>query len=232
MRKLIISSNEDYMKNNDGTCLTCKYYDIYHKGDATDRGFRCTEFYRPMADFESCSRYRRDENRRNYEIYEALYWIEKRGYDPKTDNSYYYIVSLLCQMLRLDNKDEYLNAFAILKDYCSKFPNGQVFLTNYDIIGPKIRMLIEIDDILKKRDISKPSDKFKTTESLRNLVTKYLDPMVNLIKYQNYSGALKIYLSLMYYLSALYLVEIDEKTDQVYQTIYNRDNSLVLHRAK
>ncbi len=232
MGNTIISDHYDYLKNNADTCLTCEYYDIYHKGDSTEKGFRCTQLYRPMADFESCYRYRFANNRTNYEIYEALYWRDKRGYNPKPDNSYYYIVSLLCEMLKLDNKEEYLNAFGILKDYCTKFPNGQVFLTNYDNIGPKLRLLIQIDDIVKKREVSEASDKLKTTENLRDLVTKYLDPMVNLIKYQNYSGALKIYLSFMYYLSSLYQVEIDEKTDQVYQNIYNRDNSLVLHRAK
>lgn len=193
---------QDYRSDYKNYCLTCKEYDIYSKGDSTHRGFRCKHHHRPMAFDESCSSYDFDKARGNNIIHDAVEWRVRKGYDPKPDSSYWYVVSSICKILsneygedQKEQTNRYLNAFKTFREFLLSYPNGINFLADYDINGLRLaNQLLDEYAFCKKQALY-----FIETELL-----PLLDTFANMIDYNNHQAAFKSYTRIMQCLSDEY----------------------------
>ncbi len=188
----------DYRKEFKERCLTCVNYEIYDKDYSTQRGFRCKRYRRPMAFDEKCYYYEFNEARGNNIIHDAVEWRVKKGYDPKPDNSYWYIVSTISTIIKINHEqidtDNYMQAFKKFKSNLESYPNGVRFLASYDINGLRLASIL-LDGYCI------PKTKAATIEFIKTELLPLLDTFVNMVNYNNHPGALKTYTKLMDVLS-------------------------------
>ena len=188
----------DYRKEFKERCLTCVDYEIYDKDYSTHRGFRCKRYRRPMAFDEKCYYYQFNEARGNNIIHDAVEWRVRKGYDPKPDSSYWYIVSTISTILRMNHEqidtDVYMNAFKTFKDVLLQYPNGIRFLARYDINGLRLASIL-LDNYCIR------TTQQETVFFVKDSLLPLLDSFVNMVNYNNHPGALKVYTKLMNELS-------------------------------
>ena len=189
----------DYRNDFKGHCLTCREYDIFCKSDATVRGYRCKHHHRPMAMDESCrDNYSFASERSNLTLEDAVKWITKRGYEPKPDNSYWYVTSTICKIASLGTNSKNMCAFQELKDYyLLLYPQGLVFLNNYDINGLLLSKIL-LDNYLN------PKTKAKTVIIVKQDLLPRLNSFTNLMIKGNIAEAFKEYSELLQHIAYLY----------------------------
>ena len=188
----------DYREEYKDYCLTCEDYEIYDKSSSTHRGFRCKRYRRPMAFDETCNYYEFDKARGNNQINDAVKFRIDKGYDPKPDSSYWYIVSTIKMILKMNHEqietDLYMNAFKSFKDVLLHYPNGIRFLASYDINGLRLASIL-LDNYCYKKT------KEETVSFVKESLLPILNSFVKMVNYNNYPGALKVYTRLMNELS-------------------------------
>lgn len=202
----------DYRKEFKDHCLTCKEYDIYSYSDSTHRGFRCKHHHRPMAFDESCSSYDFDKVRGNNQIDDAVSFRVRKGYDPKPDSSYWYVVSTICKILSIeygeDRKEQissYLNAFKDFREFAISIQSGIEFLGEYDVNG--LRLANKLLDAYNE-------NKEQTLLFMESELLPTMDSFAKMVSFSNYPGAMKFYTRLMASLGLKYSykpVEIEDK---------------------
>lgn len=188
----------DYRKEFKERCLTCVDYEIYDKDYSTQRGFRCKRYRRPMAFDEKCYYYQFNEARGNNIIHDAVEWRVRKGYDPKPDSSYWYIVSTVSMILKMNHEqidtDVYMDAFKSFKEVLLQYPNGIRFLASYDINGLRLASIL-LDNYCIR------TTQQETVSFVKDSLLPLLDSFVNMVNYNNHPGALKVYTKLMNELS-------------------------------
>ena len=186
----------DYRSDFKNYCLTCKEYDIYSRGDSTHRGFRCKHHYRPMAFDESCSSYSFDAARGNSQIEDAVSFRVNKGYDPKPDSSYWYIVSTVSKIMNLEGKfpssdnNEFMAAFADFRAHLMSCNYGLDFLASYDINGLRLASLL-LDGYMS------PDTKDATVQYIEVSIIPMLKDFAALISKGDHPGALHTFTALM-----------------------------------
>ncbi len=136
----------DYIKDFKNHCLTCEKYDIYSRGDSTQRGYRCKRHMRPMAMDEQCSSYSLDKIRSNSTIEEAVNWRVRKGYSPSPDRSHWYVTTAICHILGYSDDCEYMKAFdEVQSTYMRDTDEGKDDLLKYEIFGPEVAWRLEED---------------------------------------------------------------------------------------
>jgi len=205
----------DYLSEFKGKCLTCKKYDIFSKGDATLRGYRCLHHMRPMAMDEECSSYGFDYTRSNRAIEEAVEWIGRRGYEPKRDSESCYITTMICKILGKSDSCEELTNLRLLRDkYMTTFDEGLKYLHTYDTFGPLISKKME-------EDFNSKDKKDYTLKMVRDvLYPEYILVVNNLIKEKRFETAMLAYVQMTYLLVNKYnIYEMDINIDTKYLNI-------------
>lgn len=196
----------DYQKEFRNHCLTCTEYDIYSKGDSTQRGYRCKHHHRPMAFDESCSSYRFDALKSNRAIEDAINFRVRKGYAGGPDKGHFYILTILCDILSLPEDNEYLASFRMLRDiYLSQNPEGQRELLKYDVTGPLISEAIKTTFMDPKR-----------RRGLMRMITEviipdYIIPFSNMVQSGCYECAMLTYLQMTDMLSQRYQIFVSEE---------------------
>ena len=178
----------DYLKEFKNHCLTCEKYDIYSKGDSTERGYRCQKHGRPMAMDEECPSYRLDKLRSNSTIEDAVSWRCKRGYSPSRDSSYWYVTTAICDILGYPRECEYMIAFAHMQATVMRDTDeNKVDLLKYEVYGPAIAWKLKkaYEDPKRKESVIKLCKKI--------LEPEYLKLILNLIRVGNFECAILTY---------------------------------------
>lgn len=181
----------DYAKEFEDKCATCGKWKMHDKSDAGRNGFRCSYHQRQMAHFESCSNYVKDKYRTSREIEGALDWLYSYcNYEPRYDNSYWYIVSTCCKMVGMPEDNKIMNSAIKFREYLDKNHFGKILLLYYEKYG-----IIFANNLL--------ADKNKTlVEDM--IIPTYLEPFSKYVIENNYVQALRIYLKLIMFLSNYY----------------------------
>ena len=166
-----------------------------------------------MAFDESCSSYSFDKARGNNQIDDAVSFRVKKGYDPKPDSSYWYVVSTICKILSIeygDGKNEqissYLNAFKEFRDFAIGIQSGINFLGEYDING--LRLANKLLDAFNE-------DREQTLHYVETEILPTMDSFAKMVSFSNYPGAMKFYTRLMASLGIKFSyqpIEIEDKT--------------------
>lgn len=195
----------DYVKDFKNHCLTCDKYDIYSRGDSTQRGYRCKKHMRPMAMDEQCSSYSLDRIRSNSTIEDAVNWRVRKGYSPSPDRGHWYVTSTICKILGYPEDCPYMEAFDLMQStYMRQTDEGKTDLLRYEVYGPAIAWEIEAayNDSKRRRGVERLCKEI--------LEPDYLSLILGLVEAGNYECAVLAYKQMIDMLAQRYNVFLED----------------------
>ena len=201
----------DLVEKFKGKCFTCEEYKIHDKGDSDRRGYRCSHHHRTMAHFESCSSYEFDKYRTSAEIDEAYDWIYKyRSYEPKYDNTYWYIVTAATRIMGLPDDNIFMQSAIEFRNFIKQDEKNKKLLVYYEMYGLPIAEKMLLDYENKNMEVS--TKNLVEMVLIPNYLTKFSEFVIN----KDYDNALNVYKNMMFFLSGyynqiFYLTEISEE---------------------
>ena len=147
----------------------------------------CTErgkYYSITESASGCSRYEYDKNRDYYEL------------------SKWYVVTLICERLGLSCEQQAINdLFRFRLEVLEASPKYQEFLDEYDMAGPFLAKLLNMDDA----SLSKCRELFKL----------YLSKVICLIISKEYDDALSAYIEMLKKIENTYGFDIEKRNSSL-----------------
>lgn len=166
-------------------CAECTYLDTQDKNDSG--AFWCNmKLERHLATDPECGRFCRAYSRNENTISNAIEYSNNH-----TNSSLCYLTTMICNILKMNDKNIYLETIRNFRDNVLK--NDEQYkqlLVEYDIIGPKIASALDNDPL-----------KDKIAQMYFNY---YIIPIINLIQNNKYKEAVNKYVDMTAKLKSFY----------------------------